>query len=204
MLVVLNVYHKLTFGQLHARNPAIRDLAENFGRSANSVAMKLCNMASLDPALQLRGIRGLPGASRLDRVIWAEFHENLDEAIPASEELLRDKLGIEDGEREVEVSPRKGIVISRKSPEPVTEVVTQIAQRRGQSFFRNAVLNNWGEVCALTGLPIRELLVASHILPWAQFPRQRLNVRKENIGHPKKFRKSLNACWKVNKCLHSL
>jgi len=28
LLVALNVYHKLTFGQLHSRNPVIIDLAE--------------------------------------------------------------------------------------------------------------------------------------------------------------------------------
>ena len=54
MLVALNLYHKLTFGQLHARQPVIIALAEKLGRGANSVAMKLCNFASLDPALKLR------------------------------------------------------------------------------------------------------------------------------------------------------
>ena len=67
LLVALNFYHKLTFGQLHARQPAIIALAEKLGRSSNSVAMKLCNFASLDPALKLRGIKGLEGASALDR-----------------------------------------------------------------------------------------------------------------------------------------
>jgi len=54
LLVALNLYHKLTFGQLHARNPAIIALAEKLGRGANSVAMKRCNVASLAPALALR------------------------------------------------------------------------------------------------------------------------------------------------------
>ncbi len=81
LLVTLNLYHKLTFGQLHSRNPAIIALAEKLGRGANSVAMKLNSFASLDPALQLRGIKGLKGASAKDRTVWAEFHENLDEAV---------------------------------------------------------------------------------------------------------------------------
>ena len=59
LLVALNLYHKLTFGQLHARQSVIVALAEKLGRGANSVAMKLCNFASLDPALKLRGIKGL-------------------------------------------------------------------------------------------------------------------------------------------------
>ncbi len=32
LLVALNLYHKLTFGQLHARQPAIVALAEKLGR----------------------------------------------------------------------------------------------------------------------------------------------------------------------------
>src|SRR5687767_544887 len=48
LLVVLNLYRKLSFGQLHARNPVIIELAAKLDRSANSVVMKLCNFASLD------------------------------------------------------------------------------------------------------------------------------------------------------------
>lgn len=57
LLIALNLYHKLTFGQMHARHPAIMALAKKLGRGANSLAMKLSNLASLDPALQMRGSR---------------------------------------------------------------------------------------------------------------------------------------------------
>jgi putative restriction endonuclease len=49
--------------------------------------------------------------------------------------------------------------------------------RRGQEFFREAVVNNFGGRCGVTGLAIRDLLIASHILPWAKYPAERLNVR---------------------------
>jgi hypothetical protein len=57
LLIVLNIYHKLRFGQFDQRQPVIIDLARQMGRTASSVAMKLSNLASLDPALQLRGIK---------------------------------------------------------------------------------------------------------------------------------------------------
>src|SRR6185503_11767843 len=88
LLIALNLYHRLKFGQLHARHPVIIALAEKLGRGANSVAMKLCNFASLDPALKLRGIKGLEGASALDREVWKEFHDDLNEAVPVSEEAF--------------------------------------------------------------------------------------------------------------------
>src|SRR5437016_512000 len=56
LLVMLNLYHKLRFGQFDARNPVVIALASKLGRGANSLAMKLGNLASLDPALKLRGI----------------------------------------------------------------------------------------------------------------------------------------------------
>src|ERR1051325_6424286 len=121
LFIALNLYHKLTFGQLHARQPAIIALAKKLGRGANSLAMKLSNFASLDPALKLRGIKGLEGASNLDRVIWKEFHENLDEAVPASEEMLRKLFRVEENST-LEVFPKEGVRVGRQPPSGPTEV----------------------------------------------------------------------------------
>jgi putative restriction endonuclease len=176
LLVALNLYHKLTFGQLHARNLAIVALAEKIERGANSVAMKLCNFASLDPALKLRGIKGLEGASALDRTVWNEFHRNLDEAVPASEETLRKLFGA-DETSELEVLPKEGVRVRKRPPSGPTEVSANAKLRRGQEYFRDAVLNNFGGRCGVTQLAVRELLIASHILPWGSYPAERLNVR---------------------------
>jgi hypothetical protein len=176
LLVALNLYHKLTFGQLHARQPAIVALAQKLGRSANSFAMKLVNFASLDPALKLRGIRGLAGASALDRSVWNEFHGNPNEAVPASEQALAALFGV-DYDSSLEVLPREGIRVRKYPPLGPTEVPSSTALRRGQDYFRNAVLNNFGGRCGVTQLAVRELLIASHILPWSRYPAERLNVR---------------------------
>lgn len=176
LLVALNLYHKLTFGQLHARQPAILAVAEKLNRGANSLALKLCNFASLDPALKVRGIKGLQGASSLDREAWKQFHETLDESAPASEEALR-RLFELDESRELEVVPKEGIRIRRRPDQGATETTAQVKQRRGQDYFRDAVINNFGGRCGVTRLEVRELLIASHILPWGTHPEERLNVR---------------------------
>ena len=154
LVIALNLYHKLTFGQLHARQPVILALAEKLGRGANSVAMKLCNFASLDPALQLRGIKGLPGASALDREIWTEFHADLNETIPASEAALRTLFGADEGSA-LEVLPKEGIRVRMRPPHGPTETTANVKLRRGQEYFRDAVLNNFGGQCGVTALPIR-------------------------------------------------
>jgi putative restriction endonuclease len=76
-----------------------------------------------------------------------------------------------------EVIPGSGIRRVKRSPNGETEVTRPTKQRRGQDYFREIVLNNYGNRCGITGLPIRELLIASHILPWSSNEGQRLDVR---------------------------
>jgi putative restriction endonuclease len=44
-----------------------------------------------------------------------------------------------------------------------------------QNVFRRIIMMNYGGKCALTGIDIPELLVASHIKPWAKCKEERLN-----------------------------
>lgn len=138
--------------------------------------MKLSNFASLDPALKLRGIKGLTGASALDRSVWDEFHADLNEAVPASEGALRALFGAGENS-DLEVLPKEGIRVWKAPRLGPTETTSNVKLRRGQEYFRDAVLNNFGGRCGVTGLAVRELLIASHILPWGTYPAERLNVR---------------------------
>jgi len=178
LLITLNLYHKLNFGQFHARNRAVIDLAKKLKRTPGSVAMKLSNLASLDPALKLRGISGLTGASRQDHEIWDEFHANLPTMVETSETLLRGLFDPKNANT-VEVIPAQGIITTCRPPAPNAPTETTALQKRrlGQDYFRQIVLNNFDGACCVCGLPIRELLVASHILPWAKNPAARLDIR---------------------------
>ncbi|MCB1131741.1 MAG: HNH endonuclease [Verrucomicrobiae bacterium] len=176
LLIVLNLYHKLRFGQFDQRQPVIIDLAARLGRTPSSIAMKLSNLASLDPALKLRGIEGLKGASTLDRAVWDEFHDNPAKLVPLSQERF-EALFTENESETTEVIPGKGIRTAKRPPAGETEVKSVTKQRRGQDYFRDVVLNNFGGCCGVTGLSLRELLIASHILPWRDHEPERLNVR---------------------------
>jgi hypothetical protein len=50
--------------------------------------------------------------------------------------------------------------------EPVTEVLTRVNARRGQGTFREDLMQVWGRACSVTGLACREILRASHVMPW--------------------------------------
>ncbi|MBI2925427.1 MAG: HNH endonuclease [Verrucomicrobia bacterium] len=169
LIVAMNLYCKLPFGQLHHRNPVIIALAEKLGRTPSSVAMKLCNFASLDPVQQARGISGLSGASAGDRQVWEEFHKDW-ERLAFESEQRRAALAGKPVEVEAQISedelPREGLERERV-----------VRQRVNQSFFRAAVLAAYGSRCCVTGLAVPDLLVASHIVPWAKDKANRVNPR---------------------------
>lgn len=179
-LIALNLYGKLLFGQFHHNNPLIMDVASKMGRTPSSLAMKLSNLASLDPVQRARGIRGLSGASQQDREMWNEFHSNLNDLGPESEQLLHD-LFTTDNDREVDFLERDKVRLEPSTkltqPSGPTETIASVRVRRGQQFFRQTVLNSYGIRCCISGINVPRLLVASHIKPWRDFPKERLDPR---------------------------
>jgi predicted restriction endonuclease len=153
-LLALNLYHQTAFGKQHKAYPPIIELAERIGRTPSSVAMKLNNFTSLDPVEKMRGIKGLQGASILDRDIWAEFSGNLEKLAEKTEPLF---------------------LPEEKTPDGPTETSTLTKNRLYQSFFRRTVLGSYGERCCITGNPVPQLLRASHIIPWAKSKEYRLD-----------------------------
>src|SRR6266700_2143968 len=89
VIVACGLYFTLPFGRMHARNPRIAEVAGLLGRTPSSLAMKLTNLASLDPEHHARGVKGLAGHSRLDEEIWREFQDNWDAMALLSEEKLQ-------------------------------------------------------------------------------------------------------------------
>ncbi len=168
--LAFHLYCQLPFGRLHQSNPEIIALADLIGRTPSAVAMKLTNLASLDPAIIASGRKGLSGASKLDRAIWGEFHADWEGLVLESTQI---RAQLEDS---------KGSVSEIEQPQISTlddftgETRTQSVQQRiKQSFFRRAVLSSYGNRCCITGLSEPCLLIASHIVPWSQDKANRLN-----------------------------
>lgn len=158
LLLALHLYERIPFGQQHQSNPDVIELARALSRTPGSVAMKLNNFTSLDPDEANRGVKGLVGASNLDREIWREFHQGT-RAAEESEALWEARV---EGRREP--PPESALPMVREGP---TEAVVSRRIRLGQQYFRRIVLANFAYRCALTGIAHRDLLNASHISPWA-------------------------------------
>jgi predicted restriction endonuclease len=93
---------------------------------------------------------------------------------PESEQMLHD-LFTKDDDREVDFLQRDKVHLV--APSGPTEVQATVKVRRGQQFFRQAILSTYGVRCCISGINVPRLLVASHIKPWGKFPDDRLNPR---------------------------
>ncbi len=171
LLVALNLYCQMDFGKFHKGNPRIIAVAKQLGRTPDAVAMKLGNLASLDPAITASGRKGLPGASALDRKIWSEFQEKPDELGLQGQDIM-DKLAENDSELVSLSSAYNDEALPNYTSTNTKALVTI---RKKQSFFRKAILSGYESRCCMTGLSHPRLLVASHIIPWAEDEHNRLN-----------------------------
>lgn len=166
--LAFHLYCQIPYGRIYGRNPEIMALAKVIGRTADAVAMKMLNIASLDSAITSTGRSGLGNASGLDRAVWDEFHSDW-ERLAVECQILRQQLDINDSDAlEAEEVPL---------PDDFTGETRQVlsAQRIKQHFFRRAVLSSYRGRCCMSGLSDSRLLMASHIVPWSQDKQNRLN-----------------------------
>lgn len=158
---------------MHSRNPEIIKYAELIGRTPSALAMKLTNIASLDPAITSTGRKGLEGASAADKAMWEEMQADWQRfAIEAQHAATgfgaTDESGAAVGDT---LMPDETIDYTGNNK------TIQATTRVGQDFFRRSVLSAYNYRCCITGLSVPKLLVASHIIPWRVDATNRLNPR---------------------------
>ena len=162
MILVLNLYLKIPFGKMHKGNPNVIKMAHLIGRTPDAVAYRLVNYASYDPQLKQRGISGMSHGGKKCEEYWNEFVDDREKLLYESERILAQYEGTsieKKYKKELKDIP-SGIVGDTKN--------CQVKIRVNQNVFRQIVLANYDYKCALTGIDIPELLVASHIIPWSE------------------------------------
>ena len=167
--LAFHLYCQLPYGRIHGRNPEIIALAKAIGRTSDAVAMKMLNIASIDPAITSTGRVGLRGDSALDREVWAEFHSDW-ERLAVECQLHRQEL---DKNIVADLEPESDELIPDDFTGETRQVIT--TQRIKQHFFRRAVLSSYRGRCCMCGVSDPRLLVASHIVPWSKDKANRLN-----------------------------
>jgi putative restriction endonuclease len=168
LILAFNLYLKIPFGKMHSTNKEVIHLAQLIGRTPNSIALRLVNFASVDPVLKARGIKGMDGGIKIVQPIWDEFFHNQEELVFLSEQILAQK------ENTSIENKYQDLLFDIKDLRGET-VIRQVKTRVNQSVFRQMVLANYTSKCAITGIDIPELLLASHIMPWSKSEEHRLN-----------------------------
>ena len=165
LIVTLALYFQLPFGRLNHGTPEVKQLAALIGRTDNSVALRLVNFAACDPYILATGRHGMAGGERICQPIWDEFVNDKERLFMEAErikaQLLRQPI-----EQTLHINATDLVGTTREAV---------VKQRVNQNVFRSMILANYNSTCAITGITVPELLVASHIVPWAENEHERLN-----------------------------
>lgn len=186
--LAFHLYCQIPYGRIYGSNKEIVALAKIIGRTADAVAMKMLNLASLDPAITSTGRVGLGNASALDREVWDEFHSDW-ERLAVECQVLRQQLDKNVAE---DLEPEDAELAPEDFTGETRQVLTE--QRIKQNFFRRAVMSSYHGRCCMSGLSEPRLLIASHIVPWSKDKPNRLNPSNGlclSAIHDKAFDKGL-------------
>ncbi len=141
-------------------SPRLSEIGGLLDRGPDSIHRKIEDIRSNDPAYMQREKKPTKCAN-LVREVWSELYSEsgygpmirrIEDAYAAFAEQSSVDL---DPQFEVEIPPGQDIPI-------------ESTRRSGQNIFRMMVANNFDRRCCITGLAVPNLLVASHILPWAE------------------------------------
>lgn len=152
-VLALALYCQIPFEKINKNHPRVIELAKLLGRTPAAVSMKMGNFGRLDNVLAQKSITGLPHGSALDKIVWDEYHLNMQELsqtvekMPYMSEFVKD----DDADEELPAGTTKS---------------TTVLVRMNQGFFRRAVLSAYNQKCCVTEINIPTLLIAAHIKPW--------------------------------------
>lgn len=153
---------------------------------------KMFNLQAYDPH-RPGGLSG--GSKKIEPEIWKEFEENPTRIVMESEQLM---MALE----EHTLNQEEAVVRDASLPSIEEIEIAQegwetgrlIKVRNKQGTFRKMILASYDSTCCMTGINVPELLIASHIAPWASHPKNRLDPRNGlclNALHDRAFDRGL-------------
>lgn len=165
LTLALELYLETPFAKISANDPRAIELGKAIGRSSNAVAIKLANFARLDPDLKARNLSGMQNGSKLDIEVWNDFYLKWEKLYTVTKNIKRNII----------IQNKALIDLELLGPLQKTEKMSARPVRTKQRLFRNMVLASYDCRCCLSGFENPKLLIASHIVPWAEEKLHRLN-----------------------------
>ena len=155
VIIAYALYCVIPFSKVNNSNQTIKDAAAIMERSPASLKMRICNLAALDPDFLATGRAGLASVANLDREVYAEFSSDWQRLSSTAEELLG--LPIFDIAEPIYNGPDK-----RRR-----QIYAEISDKQARRFFRKSVIAAYEGRCCISGMTIPQMLIASHIKPYA-------------------------------------
>jgi putative restriction endonuclease len=172
VLAAFYLYLQIKPSEMLPISPDVSTLALSLKKPARNVAAKLRAFAQLDPVIAQEKSRAIDNISPMDVAVWNEFQNNwTDTAIKAGEAFETVVVNY-DSAASIGLASAADAAYLYQAGE-TREAIVQV--RKNQHIFRKAILNSYGSACCITGINNEKLLVASHIVPWAQDVQNRLN-----------------------------
>lgn len=157
-LFLFRVFLSEPASSLSTGSPLISKMGDLLGRTPHSVHRKLEDIRSNEPSYIASGRKPTNCAS-LVKDVWSSLYSDYDRTAACIDNAY---LAVSKG----------SAIVSEMSVEPEVQpgqdIPVEATCRGGQQVFRRLVAGNFDRRCCITGLAAGELLVASHIKPWAE------------------------------------
>ncbi len=174
LLAAFYLYLQLKPSEVQATSENVAIFARSFNKPPRAVATKIRAFASLDPTLSGEALKATGNVTPLDKKVWDEFQTNWTQTtIVASEafEAVAGDYWEQASNNEISAGDLQYLFQEGQTREAIVQV------RKNQYIFRKAILSSYASQCCISGLQDERLLIASHIVPWAEDKENRLNPK---------------------------
>ena len=89
-ILAMDLYTRIPFSQIGKNNQEIIQLSHIINRTPDALALKMANLAHYDSELQARKVSGMSHTSKLDKIIYDEYSNNIEELSFTAQSILAD------------------------------------------------------------------------------------------------------------------
>ncbi len=172
LLAAFFLYLQVKPGEIKGESDAVSLFARSVKKPNRAVAAKLRAFTQLDPIISTQSNRASDNVTALDKSVWDEFQNNWTSTTLIASEAYESVVGVYESAAETNLASAADAAYLYNEGES-KEAIVQV--RKNQYLFRKAILNSYNSTCCVTGLKNERLLIASHIVPWAEDKKNRLN-----------------------------
>lgn len=161
IVIAYALYCITPLNQIKPTNKTIQQVAEIIPHSVASIVMRMKNFQYIDP----KAGKGLRHVAKNDILIYEEFKHDW-------------------GALSIEAETLTGLALFDSTPlhgaKPLSSLTDKSRVTRERVFFKKAVLSAYDDKCYISGCTLPQMLIASHIKPYAKCRSEEERVSPDN------------------------